>query len=72
MPDETTILRFRRLLEEHKLAPQILALVRIGPDAVLALPGRRPGTVGVLGEVEGFTALEPVHDLLSSKAKKAM
>ncbi|WP_425415608.1 IS5 family transposase [Oryzisolibacter propanilivorax] len=27
VPDETTILRFRRLLEEHKLAPQILALV---------------------------------------------
>ena len=25
-PDDTTILRFRRLLEEHKLAPQILAL----------------------------------------------
>lgn len=27
VPDETTILRFRRLLEEHKLAEQILALV---------------------------------------------
>ena len=27
LPDETTILRFRRLLEEHKLAPQILAAV---------------------------------------------
>lgn len=27
LPDETTILRFRRRLEEHKLAPQILALV---------------------------------------------
>ena len=27
LPDETTILRFRRLLEEHKLAPQILAVV---------------------------------------------
>jgi IS5 family transposase len=27
LPDETTILRFRRLLEEHKLAPRILALV---------------------------------------------
>ena len=26
MPDETTILRFRRLLERHKLAQQILAL----------------------------------------------
>lgn len=26
-PDETTILRFRRLVEEHKLALQILALV---------------------------------------------
>ena len=27
LPDETTILRFRRLLEEHKLAPQILVVV---------------------------------------------
>ena len=27
VPDETTILRFRRLLEEHKLAPQILVLI---------------------------------------------
>jgi len=27
LPDETTILRFRRRLEEHKLAPQILAVV---------------------------------------------
>ena len=27
LPDETTILRFRRLLEEHNLSPQILALV---------------------------------------------
>ena len=27
LPDETTILRFRRLLEEHKLAPQILGVV---------------------------------------------
>lgn len=27
VPDETTILRFRRLLEEHKLSAQILALV---------------------------------------------
>ena len=27
LPDETTILRFRRLLEKHKLAPQILAVV---------------------------------------------
>ena len=27
LPDETTILRFRRLLEEHKLAQQILAVV---------------------------------------------
>ena len=27
LPDETTILRFRRLLEEHKLAPQMLAVV---------------------------------------------
>ena len=27
LPDETTILRFRRLLETHKLAPKILAVV---------------------------------------------
>lgn len=27
VPDETAILRFRRLLEKHKLAAQILALV---------------------------------------------
>ncbi len=27
VPDETTILRFRRLLEEHKLSSQILALI---------------------------------------------
>ncbi len=27
VPDETTILRFRRLLQEHKLAPQILGLI---------------------------------------------
>jgi IS5 family transposase len=29
IPDETTILRFRRLLEEHKLADQMLAAVNI-------------------------------------------
>ena len=27
LPDESTILRFRHLLEEHKLAPQILATI---------------------------------------------
>jgi IS5 family transposase len=27
LPDETTILRFRHLLEQHKLADQILATV---------------------------------------------
>ena len=27
VPDETTILRFRRLLEQHRLAPQILTLI---------------------------------------------
>jgi IS5 family transposase len=38
VPDETTIIRFRRLLEEHKLAPQILALVNelLGPKACCA------------------------------------
>jgi IS5 family transposase len=30
MPDETTILRFRHLLEKHKLAPQVLALINAG------------------------------------------
>lgn len=35
LPGETTILRFRRLLEEHKLAPQILALV----NALLSAKG---------------------------------
>ena len=30
MPDETTILRFRHLLEKHQLAPQILAAINTG------------------------------------------
>jgi IS5 family transposase len=43
VPDETTILRFRRLLEEHKLAEQILALVNelLGAKGLLL----RAGTV---------------------------
>ena len=43
LPDETTILRFRRLLEEHKLAPQILGVV----NALLGAKGLllRTGTV---------------------------
>ena len=43
VPDETTILRFRRLLEDHKLAPQILALVNelLGAKGLLL----RAGTV---------------------------
>lgn len=43
VPDETTILRFRRLLEEHKLAPQILGLVNelLGAQGLLL----RAGTV---------------------------
>ena len=43
VPDETTILRFRRLLEEHKLAPQIFALVNelLGAKGLLL----RAGTV---------------------------
>jgi IS5 family transposase len=43
VPDETTILRFRRLLEEYKLAPQILALVNelLGAKGLLL----RAGTV---------------------------
>jgi IS5 family transposase len=38
LPDETTILRFRRLLEEHKLAPQILPLANelLGSKGLLA------------------------------------
>jgi IS5 family transposase len=30
MPDETTILRFRHLLEKHQLAPQVLATINSG------------------------------------------
>ena len=43
LPDETTILRFRRLLEAHKLAPQILAVVNqlLGAKGLLL----RTGTV---------------------------
>ena len=43
VPDETTILRFRRLLEDNKLAPQILALVNelLGAKGLLL----RAGTV---------------------------
>ena len=43
LPDETTILRFRHLLEKHKLAPQILAVVNelLGAKGLLL----RAGTV---------------------------
>ena len=43
VPDETTILRFRRLLEEHKLSAQILALINelLGAKGLLL----RAGTV---------------------------
>ena len=43
LPDETTILRFRRLLEQHKLAPQILVVVNelLGAKGLLL----RTGTV---------------------------
>lgn len=30
MPDETTILRFRHLLEKHELAPKVLAIINAG------------------------------------------
>ena len=30
MPDESTILRFRHLLEKHELAPQVLAIINAG------------------------------------------
>lgn len=30
MPDETTILRFRHLMEKHELAPQVLATINAG------------------------------------------
>lgn len=30
LPDETTVLRFRHLLEKHKLAPQVLAIINEG------------------------------------------
>ena len=43
MPDETTILRFRHLLEKHRLAPRVLTLI----NAKLASEGRmlKSGTV---------------------------
>ncbi len=43
LPDESTILRFRRQLEKHKLAPKILAVVNelLGSKGLL----RRAGTV---------------------------
>ena len=42
LPDETTILRFRRLLEEHKLAPEILAVVNelLGAKGLLLRTGK--------------------------------
>lgn len=48
LPDETTTLRFRRLLEAHTLAPQILALINepLGPKACLRCP-----TCGWRGEL---------------------
>lgn len=30
LPDETTVLRFRHLLEKHQLAPQVLAIINAG------------------------------------------
>ena len=43
LPDETTIWRFRRLLEDHKLAPQIPSVVnKLLGSKCLAL---RPGTM---------------------------
>ena len=46
LPDESTILRFRHLLEKHKLAAQILALINDmlrdqGPDAASRHGGGR-------------------------------
>ena len=43
LPDETTILRFRHLLEKHELAPQVLAAI----NATLAQQGLmlKTGTV---------------------------
>ena len=43
VPDETTILRFRRLLEEHKLSAEILALINELLSAKVLL--LRAGTV---------------------------
>ena len=43
LPDESAILRFRHLLEKHRLAPQVLATINVG----LAHQGLllKPGTV---------------------------
>ena len=43
LPDESTILRFRHLLEKHKLAAQILALVNdiLRDKGLMLRPDRR-------------------------------
>jgi IS5 family transposase len=70
LPDETKILRFRRLLEKHKLAPQILVVVnellgakglllRTGPvvDAESGLVHTVRGTTGSVNDVVEANAL---------------
>lgn len=40
LPDETTVLRFRHLLEKHALAPQVLATINaaLGQQGLLLRP----------------------------------
>lgn len=65
MPDETTILRFRHLLEKHQLVPQVLAAINTGlaqqglmlktgtiVDAIIIVAPARPRTKKV-SEIQG-------------------
>ena len=57
MPDETTILRFRHLLEKHQLAPQVLAIINAGlaqHGLMLKTVGPKPILEDALQQVEGI------------------
>ena len=41
MPDETTILRFRHLLEKYQLAPKVLATIIAAPSSTKHSQGQR-------------------------------
>ncbi len=59
IPDETTILRFRHLLEKHDLAAQVMATINAG--LVLASIEVHPNRVGVIRH--GVRAVSAVHTM---------